>query len=59
MLSNKNQKILQNSLEKFQLSTRAYHRILRIARTIADLTESEKIETSHLMEALSYRRIKK
>lgn len=59
MLSNKNQKILQNSLEKFQLSTRAYHRILRIARTIADLTESEKIETSHLMEALSYRLIKK
>lgn len=58
-LSNKDHKILETALEKFQLSTRAYHRILRIARTIADLTESEKIKTSHLMEALSYRIIKK
>lgn len=59
ILSNKDQKILQNSLEKFQLSTRAYHRILRIARTIADLSENEKIKNSHLMEALSYRFLKK
>ncbi len=58
-LSNKDHKILENALEKFQFSTRAYHRILRIARTIADLTECEKIKTSHLMEALSYRIIKK
>lgn len=57
-LSNKDHKILENALEKFQLSARAYHRILRIARTIADLTECEKIKTSHLMEALSYRIIK-
>ncbi|MEN9916852.1 MAG: hypothetical protein RLY40_784 [Pseudomonadota bacterium] len=55
ILSKKDRKILQNSLEKFQLSTRAYHRILRIARTIADLSESEKIKNAHLMEALSYR----
>ena len=54
-LLNKDQKILQNFLEKFQLSVRAYHQILRIARTIADLSESEKIKNSHLMEALSYR----
>lgn len=58
-LSNEDHKILENAIEKFQLSTRAYHRILRIARTIADLTECEKIKTSHLMEALSYRLIKK
>ncbi len=57
-LSNKDRKILENALEKFKLSTRAYHRILRIARTIADLTECEKIKTSHLMESLSYRFIK-
>ncbi|MGC1854414.1 MAG: YifB family Mg chelatase-like AAA ATPase [Candidatus Aquirickettsiella sp.] len=54
-LSIKDHKLLENSLEKFQLSTRAYHRILRIARTIADLRECEKIKTPHLMEALSYR----
>lgn len=57
-LSNKDQKILQNFLEKFQLSTRTYHRILRIALTIADLSESKKIKNSHLMEALSYRFLK-
>ena len=58
VLSNKDQKILQNFLEKFQLSTRTYHRILRIARTIADLSESKKIKNSHLMEALSYKFLK-
>ncbi|MCH9637064.1 MAG: YifB family Mg chelatase-like AAA ATPase [Candidatus Rickettsiella isopodorum] len=58
-LSNTDHKILENALEKFQLSTRAYHRILRIARTIADLTECEKIKTPHLMEALSYKVMKK
>jgi magnesium chelatase family protein len=58
-LSNKDHKILETALEKFQLSTRAHHRILRIARTIADLAECEKIKTSHLMEALNYRLIKK
>ncbi|MGA7536278.1 MAG: hypothetical protein WBV88_02970 [Candidatus Rickettsiella isopodorum] len=51
--------MLENALEKFQLSTRACHRILRIARTIADLTECEKIKTPHLMEALSYKVMKK
>lgn len=58
-LSKKDHKLLENALEKFQLSTRAYYRILRIARTIADLTECKKIKTSHLMEALNYRIIKK
>lgn len=58
-LSNKEHKILKNVLEKFQLSTRTYHRILRIARTIADLKACEEIKTPHLMEALSYRLIKK
>lgn len=58
-LSNKNHKILEEALEKFQLSTRTYHRILKVARTIADLAECEKIKISHLMEALSYNLIKK
>lgn len=54
-LSNKDQILLEKAFEKFQLSVRAYHRILRVARTIADLAGSEKIASPHLMEALSYR----
>ena len=38
-----------------QLSARAYHRILRVARTIADLEGAEEIGTAHLMEASYYR----
>lgn len=43
------------AIEKFGLSHRAYHRILRLSRTIADLVESPKIEREHIAEALSYR----
>jgi magnesium chelatase family protein len=38
-----------------QMSARAYHRILKLARTIADLAECDKIETAHLAEAIQYR----
>ena len=44
--------------EKNQLSARAYHRTLRLARTIADLQNCEKILKLHIAEALSYRRIR-
>ena len=48
---------LENSIQKLALSARVYHRILKIARTIADLEASDDIERKHLTEALSYRRI--
>jgi len=47
--------ILNQAAEKLNLSARAYHRVIKIARTIADLEEKEKISTRHLLEALQYR----
>ncbi|OGI87268.1 magnesium chelatase [Candidatus Nomurabacteria bacterium RIFCSPLOWO2_01_FULL_33_24] len=47
--------LLNQSAEKLSLSARAYHRVIKLARTIADLEESEEIKTSHLLEALQYR----
>lgn len=49
------QNIFNIAQQRLQLSARAYHRILRVARTIADLAQSEQIESQHLTEALSYR----
>ncbi len=47
--------LLYKAMEKLNLSTRAYDRILKVARTIADLELSENIEISHLSEAIQYR----
>jgi magnesium chelatase family protein len=46
---------LTEAIEKLGLSARAYHRIIRLARTIADLAHSAHINSLHLQEALSYR----
>jgi magnesium chelatase family protein len=43
------------STERLHLSTRVYYRILRVARTIADIDGSETVEVRHILEALSYR----
>jgi len=48
-------KILNQSAERLQLSARAYHRTIKLARTIADLEGNENISSSHILEALQYR----
>ena len=47
--------LLNQSAKKLDLSPRAYHRIIKLARTIADLDESRHITEAHLLEALQYR----
>ena len=54
-LSFESKKILRNAFENLGLSARAYNRILKVARTIADLDNSKNIKTYHLTEAIQYR----
>jgi len=51
--------ILEDALEKLGLSARAYHRVIKVARTIADLANSVEIDKSHLLEALGYRQMER
>jgi len=56
-LDKKEQEMMKKVFERFSLSVRGYNKILKVARTIADLSESNNIERNHLMEAISYRNI--
>ena len=54
-LDDKCKSILENAFEKLGLSARAHGKILKVARTIADMEESEDIKVNHLLEAIQYR----
>ncbi len=54
-LEPKEQALLEQAFVKMNLTARAYHRILKVARTIADLDQSERIGTAHISEAICYR----
>jgi len=54
-LDEKVRNLLDDSAERLALSARAYHRVIKIARTIADLENSEEINSNHILEAIQYR----
>lgn len=56
-ISNSAQNILSLAYENMKLSARAYHKIIKVARTIADLDDSESIEEKHIAEAIQYRQL--
>lgn len=56
-LDAKEEQLMETVFDKMNLSARAYHRIIRVARTIADLDKEEKIREDHLLEAIGYRQV--
>jgi magnesium chelatase family protein len=56
-VSDEGHRLLEMAIDKLGLSHRAYHRILKLARTIADLGSSEHISPAHVSEAIGYRRL--
>lgn len=54
-IDNASAELLETAIDKFGLSARAYHRILKIARTIADLDDSPDVKVDHISEAVQYR----
>lgn len=57
MASEAAQHLLAAAMEKMNLTARGYHRLLKVARTVADLAASEFIEASHMAEAIAYRQL--
>jgi len=56
-LAREDQQLLEDAVEQLQLSARSMHRILRVARTVADLGHAEEINTPHVAEAIGYRQL--
>lgn len=59
VLNDHDERLLEGAISQLGLSARAWYRILKVARTIADLAASEVISTTHLTEAISYRRLER
>lgn len=57
VLDNESNKLLKIAMEKLHLSARAYDKILKVARTIADMEESEHIKSKHIAEDINYRNL--
>jgi magnesium chelatase family protein len=55
MVKEEAERLLENAINKLGLSARAYSRVLKVARTIADLQDSEQIQSAHIAEAIQYR----
>ena len=49
--------LLQHAISRFGLSARAYHRVLKVARTIADIESENTVSSKHIAEAIQYRRL--
>ncbi len=58
-LTGESQELLKNAINKLNLSARAYDRILKVSRTIADLDNQDQIQSQHIAEALQYRSLDK
>jgi magnesium chelatase family protein len=56
VLNKANKQLLERVIDQLHLSARAYHRILKVAKTIADLDNTDTVKQQHLIEAISYRR---
>ncbi|MDH5553567.1 MAG: YifB family Mg chelatase-like AAA ATPase, partial [Nitrosomonas sp.] len=59
LLDTPSKNLLKQAIDRLNLSARAYHRILRVARTIADLSNQKEINTTCIAEAIQYRRLDK
>ena len=57
LLTESARRVLDRGFTRLGLSARAYHRVLRVSRTIADLDQSESIDSDHVAEAISYRQM--
>ena len=59
LIDEQSQTLLKTAIQKFGLSARAYNKVLKVARTIADLGDHEDIKVQHIAEAIQYRSLDK